>query len=211
MNPFLDWLKDSGTQAMLVLLATVCAIVAAVASIYFGRKSLTKRDLISIEQNTGHLGGVRATIASLDERAKRREDTDELAGQAKWVSISARGVCDTGKPLPIRLTGKDSSVRFVRVELYSEIGNVFGSAECRDTEEPFQQIVEIPYLTLVRWKVAGTRIDQFETRHVLRIWMRYAAHNQYVYRDMPVSLTVRSTGEDDSPERIVTLSLVGEV
>jgi UDP-N-acetylmuramyl pentapeptide phosphotransferase/UDP-N-acetylglucosamine-1-phosphate transferase len=60
MNRFFDWLKDSGTQAILILLGTISAFVAAFAAIYFGRKSLTKNDLAPIEQNTAHLDEVRS-------------------------------------------------------------------------------------------------------------------------------------------------------
>ena len=44
MDLFFDWFKDPGTQGMLVLLGTVCMFIAAVVAIYFGKKSLTKRD-----------------------------------------------------------------------------------------------------------------------------------------------------------------------
>ena len=60
MNSFFNWLKDTGTQAMLVLVGTFAAIVAAVGTVYFGRKSLTKRDLAQVEEHTAHLGEVRA-------------------------------------------------------------------------------------------------------------------------------------------------------
>src|ERR1035437_4477219 len=83
MNPFFDWLKETGTQSMLVLLGTFAAVVAAVGTVYFGRKSLTKRDLAQVEEHTAHLGEVRAGIISLDTRIKRQEESDALASKAK--------------------------------------------------------------------------------------------------------------------------------
>lgn len=77
MNQFFNWLKDSGTQAMLVLLGTIGACIAAVSAIYYGRNSLAKEDLTPIEENTGgtsrKLVDVETHLSTMKEDIKRVE------------------------------------------------------------------------------------------------------------------------------------------
>jgi hypothetical protein len=71
MNPFFDWLKDSSTQAILVLVGTVAACIAAAAAIWFGRIALVKKDLDDLEGNTAatssHLSNVDIRLTRVEE------------------------------------------------------------------------------------------------------------------------------------------------
>jgi septal ring factor EnvC (AmiA/AmiB activator) len=90
MNPFFNWLKDSGTQALLILLGTIAACIAAIAAIYYGRKSLSREDLAPIEKNTGgtssKLLNVETHLSEMKEDMRRVKDhTAETSGHLESV------------------------------------------------------------------------------------------------------------------------------
>lgn len=215
MNQFFNWLKDAGTQAIMVLVSCVAACLAAFFAFYFGRKSLTKRDLAPLEQNTaatsGHLENVHTHLANLNERAKRQEDADDLVNRAKWIPISVSGNADANMPLSIRLTTTQANVYFMRVELLSENSNVYGYAECLGTGNLLQRTAEFPPDMVNRWRAAGTAVNMSVTRHLLRVWMRFSAEPREVPREMPVTLTsgLRGGGKDAPGINVPTLEIEG--
>jgi hypothetical protein len=213
INSFFDWLKDSGTQAILILVGTIAACVAAAAAIYFGKKSLTKADLAKMEGNTAHLEDVRTSIANVDLRTKRQEEADELASRAMFVSITVTGEADAGQPLSVYLTGAEPNPHLTRVEFRSELGNVFGTSECIPTDNLFQYIARLPSDKLANWRNAGTALSLNTTRQMLRIWMRFDEHPREVYRDMAVTLTsgLRGGGKDAPGINVATIKIEGAV
>lgn len=217
MNTLWNWLKDAGTQAVEIFITACAAIGALLLTWHFGRKSLTKRDLEPLEKHTaatsGHLENVHTHLASLNERAGRQEDADDLANRVKWVPISARGQADAGLPLPILLTTKQEGVYFTRVELLSDSGNVYGQAECQRTNNPLQRTAEFPSESVNRWRAAGTVVNTYVTLHLLRVWMRFSAEPQEASRDMPVTLTsgLRGGGKDAPGINVATFTIEGSV
>ena len=95
MNPLFDWLKDSGTQAMLVLGGTVAAIVAAIGTIYFGRKSLAKEDLTPLEEymatTSSHLEKVHTSLKRMDDRQKQQDENESLASRPMHLTFRQWG------------------------------------------------------------------------------------------------------------------------
>jgi hypothetical protein len=217
MNIFWNWLKDPGTQAMLVLFGTGFAFVAALCAFYFGRKSLTKRDLTPLEQNTaatsGHLENVHTHLASLNERARRQEDAGNLANRAAFVSVSVRGEVDAGKPMSVYLTAKEPTIHFTRVEFRSEQGSPFGQSECIATGNLFEFVARLPSDNLNRWRMGGASINVDATRHTLRVWMCLDDHSYEVHRDIGVTLTggLRGGGKDAPGINVATYKLEGTV
>jgi hypothetical protein len=192
MNPFFNWLKDTGTQAMLVLVGTSAAIVAALGTIYFGMKSLTKKDLAPIEQNTGHLDEVRSGIASVDSRLKKQEDIDAVRIRASRISIAASGNQSGNAPYPLHLSvreSKEPNLSITQVELCNENGSTFGSFPCSSTGNPsvlgFQ--AAIPMTTIGDWFRAGTPVQTVNRMRLkLRVWMSLDGFE--VYRDLTVTV-----------------------
>lgn len=213
MNAFFNWLKDSGTQATLVLVGSCAAIVAAIGTIYFGKKSLTKKDLARVEENTAHLENVRTSIANVDLRTKRQEEADELATRAMFFSIAVTGEADVGQPLSVYLTGTEPNPHLTRVEFRSEQGNVFGQSECTPTGNLFQYIARLPSDRLRNWREGGIPMGQAGSRHTLRVWMRFDDHNNEVHRDMAVTLTscLRGGSKDAPGINVATFKIEGVV
>lgn len=211
MNSFFNWLKDSGTQAMLILVGTSAAIVAAVGTIYFGMKSLTKKDLSGVEENTaatsGHLQNVHTHLASLDARTKRQEEADVLANRAQLVPISVIGEALINEPLSVYLTGRTNGVRFTRIELRSELQNTFGMMECeQNAENPLQFVATIPANKLGNWTAAGTGVTMGITRQILRVWMSFEEKPTEAFRDMSVTVAQRAEHLNDISGRRVQRS-----
>jgi hypothetical protein len=197
MNPFFDWLKDTGTQAMLVFVGTSAAIVAAVGTIYFGRKSLTKRDLAPIEQNTGHLEEVRSGIASVDSRLRKQDETDRLKIRANRVPITARGYQSGNVPLPLELSVKESQepdFNINHLELYNERDLPFGSFPCEriDGRPNLDYRASIPMKTIGDWFHSGSP-DQLSTRRRLKIRVWMSMSGVEVPRDM-AAIVIQSDG-----------------
>lgn len=195
MNPFFNWLKDSGTQAMLVLVGAVGGIIAAVGTIYFGRKSLTKKDLASLEDHTAPIKHVHTSIKEMDDRQDKQEALEQLTAGAKRVHISISGSTSTGHQMPIMLSTIDKSVTFRRLEFLNETDNLFGTISCVEVGNGrFQAIID--WGTFMRWWSGGTKSSPSMNRLVVRVWMAFHSEGQLVessnsYRDMAVSGTVR--------------------
>jgi hypothetical protein len=183
---------------------------AALGTVYFGRKSLTKRDLAQVEKHTAHLGGVREGIISLDARIKRQEESDALANKAKWVQISVSGEADADVDFPIRISGKDPNIPFRRVELFSESGNVFGSVVCTNTSNVFEYLATVPLGIFRNWRNAGTIVNMNTTRQVLRVWLLIEGHERH--REVPVILTNGARPIDGNWNNQIAISrILGDV
>lgn len=169
MNPFFDWLKDSGTQAILVLLGTICAFLAAFAAIYFGRKSLTKKDLAGLEQNTADtaekVGQVRGHIAGVHEIQNEQYSAEVIRETAKRISIVVKGYAKGNQPMPLYLTTKNPNITLVQVQLTNDIGSLHGDAKC-ELQAPNNFIAEINNYALSEWFSSATTIDR-NARRVL--------------------------------------------
>jgi hypothetical protein len=187
VNPFFDWLKDSGTQAMLVLVGTVAAIVAALGTIHFGRKSLTKGDLRPVEENTAHLEEVRERITNIDARSKGQMERDQLISKANRVSVSVSGDGPSAEPLVVHLTLKDASVTIKHIELINDANSFFGSAPCNRVGE-LEFTASIEPKTVLSWFNGGVRIQHITRVRVnLRVFM--LMETQEVFRSMVAVLS----------------------
>jgi hypothetical protein len=119
------------------VVAAACAIWGGVASTIaarltakYGKDGPTKDDLARVEQNTAHLEEVRSKIASMDKRQRSQQEMESLYAKARRLSILVSGQDDIPQPLRVNLTVKDSTVLLSRVELFNEVGTVFGSVDC---------------------------------------------------------------------------------
>lgn len=192
MNPFFNWLKDSGTQAMLVLLGTFCAFAAAFAAIWYGRKSLTKRDLKRVEDNTAHLEEVRSNIASVDSRLKKQEVNEALRRVASRVPITASGNQAGNAPYPVQLVIRESregKVSLTHIELYNERDNPFGSFPCESVGNPngVQFQAKIPVDVMGNWFRGGTAVQTSNRMRLkLRVWM--LINGTEAYKEMAVQI-----------------------
>lgn len=198
MDFFFNWLKDTGTQAVLVLVGTVAACIAAISAIYYGKKSLTKKDLKQVEQNTEHLEEVRSGIASVDSRLKKQEDVNAVRIRASRVSITASGNQSGNAPYPLHLSIRDTkeqNLSITHVELCNENGSSFGSFPCSRTGNPsvldFQ--AAIPMTSMGDWFRAGNPVQTVNRMRLkLRVWMTF--ENCEVYRDMAVTVIETTSG-----------------
>lgn len=198
MNPFLNWLKDTGTQAVELFMTACAAIGALLLTWYFGKKSLTKRDLTRVEQNTEHLEEVRSSIASVDSRLKKQEEFDAVRIRATRVSITASGNQSGNAPYPLHLSIRNSNeqnLSITHAELCNENGSSFGSFLCSRTGNPsvldFQAAV--PMTTMGDWFRAGNPVQTFNRMRLkLKVWMSLEGFE--VYRDMAVTVIETTSG-----------------
>lgn len=192
MNPFFTWLKDSGTQATLVLLGTVAACIAACAAIYYGRKSLTREDLKEVEDNTAHLEEVRTGISTMNKRLVKQEEAEGLKNLANRVSIVARGGNQAGSgpyrlEIQVRHQPEGTNVSLTHIELLNESNTPFGSSPCTSTGTPGFFIAEIPMNTMGSWFHGGTP-DANIYRMRLKLTVTMSINGVSASRDMAVLL-----------------------
>ena len=191
MNPIFDWLKASGTQAILVLLGTICAFVAAFAAIYFGRKSLTKNDLAGLEQNTAETAEkveqVRGHIAGVHEIQNEQFSAEVIRETAKRISISVNGYTRGNQPMALYLTTKSPNITLVQVQLTNDIGSLHGDANC-ELQAPNNFIAEISINSLSQWFSSATNIDR-NARRVLILRTRLLYGKIPADREIPVFLS----------------------
>jgi len=92
-----------------------------------------------VEQNTAdtsaRLEKVHAHIANVDNQLRAQHQHDLFISKAQSVNVSVSGEDSAEKPLAILLTLKDPAVTLTRVEMFNEIGSVFGSADCSPAGE----------------------------------------------------------------------------
>jgi hypothetical protein len=182
---------------VVAVIAAVAAIIAAAAAIWtlvYAKEAPTKDDLARVEQNTAHLEEVRSKIASMDKRQRSQQELESLYGKARRLSILVSGQDDIPQPLRVNLTIKDSTALLSRVELFNEVGSVFGSVDCvrnPDAELAFRAVIE--FQTVSRWKAAGTMVQAYNrVRLNLRVYMFFEGHEVEVFRDMAVHVTDES-------------------
>jgi hypothetical protein len=216
MNPFFNWLKDAGTQAVELFVTACAAIGALLLTWYFGKKSLTKRDLAGLEQNTaqtsGHLQNVHTHLASVDSRIanvstgitsvdsrlRKQEEADELKIRANRVSITARGYQSGNMPLELSLSVRppqEADFTIGHLELFNERDLPYGSFECAKSSNPqtLDYRAFIPMKKVGDWFNSGSP-DQLSTRRRLkvRVWMSMSGVE--VPRDMGVVVTQSDGG-----------------
>jgi hypothetical protein len=163
----------------------------------FAKAAPTKEDLARVEQNTAQIEDVRATIASVDSRLKKQEDTEALRIRASRVSITVMGNQAGNAPYPLELFIKqteEKNVSLTHLELYNEHGNAFGSFPCTHTGHPdglhFQ--ANIPLATMADWYRSGTPVQTVNRMRLkLKVWM--TMNGIEVPRDMAVTV-METTG-----------------
>ena len=151
MNTFWNWLKDPGTQAVFLLISMLAATGAVFATVRYGKKSLTKRDLKHLEENTAHIEDVKASIASLEARTRRQEEADHYTNEAKVVPISVKGDANAEKPLLLSIELGANEIQCKRIELFNGSGNSFGEVRC-ESGGNLRFTATIPPDVLMRWR-----------------------------------------------------------
>ena len=188
MNPFFNWLKDAGTQAMLVLLGFVAACIAAIGTIYFGRKSLTKKDLAPMEQNTAqtaeHMEKVRSHMARVDERQGEQYNAELMRETARRISIHVKGAYGNAGPMTVYFTTKDPNVVLQRARLTNESGANFGQAADCVSQAQQQFTADFRLEDIQNWYESATKHD-FIGRRVLTIHADLLYGKLFVERDIP--------------------------
>ena len=175
MNPFFNWLKDTVTQAMLVLVGTFAACIAAVGTLYYGRKSLSKKDLIGLETHAA------ATSGHL-ERQNRRE---VLNAAASRVSIAVEGRSFQDEPLEVHLSLQDVSVRLTHIDMLDENRTLYGTGSCVN-REPDHYIASLDNRKIQNWFNHGAQKGN-TAQLWLRVFMTFEEGGESS-KDVPVSL-----------------------
>jgi len=200
MNSIFNWLKDSGTQAMLILVGTAVGIASmtfAALAAWFAWKAPTKKDLARVESNTAHLKEVRTGISSMNDRLKKQEDAEGFQIRANRVSITATGNQSGNVPYPLYLSIKESkeqNLLLTHLELYNEQGTSFGSFPCSKTGNTDRMDLQaaIPVKNMNDWFRGGTPVQTTtRMRLKLRVWM--SMDGVEGSRDMAV-LVIESVG-----------------
>lgn len=186
---------DAVAIASLVL--TAIGAVAACVAAYFSWKAPSKIDLARVEQNTGHLEEVRSTVASVDTRLEKQEETDRLRIRANRISIAARGYQSGNVPLDLILSvrepqGPDFAIN--NLELYNESDLPFGSLACAKIGSPqeLKYRASIPMMTIGDWFHSGSP-DRLSSRRRLKIRVWMSLNGVEVSRDM-AAIVIQSDG-----------------
>ena len=177
MNPFFDWLKDSGSQAVLVLAGTCAAIVAAIAAIWtliYAREAPTKEDLQRVEDNTAttasHVERVRSHMAKVDARQQEQHQEELTREAARHISIYVKGEYGNAGPMMLRFTIQNPTVVLLNVQLKNELGATFGQADC--VQLGLQEFTaDFNVLDIQKWYESATTTDM-QGRRVLMIRAR---------------------------------------
>jgi hypothetical protein len=183
---------------MLVLVGTVCAFIAAVAAIYFGKKSLTKQDLATIEEHT----------AASSHHLKKQTLRDELIAKIERVPLEIWGQDSVNDPLNVYIRCPDADALPTRISLYNEHGTLFGTASVvRIPDGDYAS--EIECSTVARWLQGGTPVvvGQGHIRVVLGV--NLAIDGQEGNRE--IAATVRQTFLDTDRGRKLCYVLEGAI
>jgi len=164
------------------IIALLTLIVATFGA-YYAFRAPDKRDLKRVEANTAHLEGVKANISRMDDRMNKQHEHDALVAEAERISITVHGVANVGEPLPLDLLIKDHDIVLLRIELYSEVGVLFGSADC-EKRQPLAYIATVDSDLTRRWFHAAT-VDS-SNRRLLAIRAYMSLRGKEVYRQLPV-------------------------
>lgn len=198
MNSFFNWLKDSGTQAIELFITACAAIGALLLTWYFGRKSLTKRDLSEMERNT----------AESTQHLRRQTQRDQLAARIERIQLEVWGQGPVGHDLDVYIRCPETDALPTRISLYNEHGSLFGtSGVVRTPSGDYGS--QIDAATADRWFRGGTRVvvGQGHTRVVLRI--NLAIDGQEGFREIAASLRQRIVESDRG--RLMCCELEGSV
>jgi len=164
--------------------------LAAAAAAWFAWKAPTKEDLKRVEDHTAktseRLEKVQSHIARVDERLNEQHSYDLLVSRAQRVSISVSGVDKMNEQLRLRLKLKDPEAVLTHIELFNEVGNLFGSADCSQIEQ-LMFSAAIDSNTVQRWFSGGTA-DQTVNRKRLRLRAHMLIEGRQVHRDFAVHL-----------------------
>jgi hypothetical protein len=175
MDPFFNWLKDTGTQAMLVLVGTSAACIAAAGTLYYGRKSLSKKDLIGLETHAA------ATSGHLEKQNRR----DELNAAARRVAIAVEARSFQDEPLEVHLSLQDSSVRLTLIDMLDENRTLYGTSSCV-MREPDHYVASLDQRSIQNWFNHGARKGN-AAQLWLRVFMTFEEGGE-ASKDLPVSL-----------------------
>jgi hypothetical protein len=174
------------------IVAAVAAIVGAIAAIYaavYAKAAPTKDDLARVETNTAHLEEVRSKLERMDSRFNSQQELEILKAKAQRIHISVEGSNDASSaPLAVTLTLKEPSVVLTRVELYNEVGNSFGGADCVPNDE-VRYIATLDSQTFRTWMNGGTMQSVSKVRCILRVHMLFDEKEPEVFREMSINLS----------------------
>jgi hypothetical protein len=189
MDHLFDWLKDSGTQAILVLAGTCAAIVAAVAAIWtliYSKDAPTKEDLQRVEDNTAttasHVEKVRSHMANVDVRQQEQHEEELMREAARHISIFVQGVLENTSLMTLRFTVHNPTVVLLRAQLRNELGPTFAQADCaRQGQQEFS--ADFQFLDIQKWYDSATTFDM-RGRRVLTIRTQLQFGRQDAERDI---------------------------
>lgn len=176
---------------MLVLVGTIAAIVAALGTIIFGLKSLTKNDLKRIEKHVGE------TAEHLRQQGRR----DNLDARAQGITFAVSGEAPFGQAQALHLTVSDESASVRRVGLFNEHQNNFGFVECTRAESGNGFAATVDAETFRRWMDGAFALSWNKTRAIVRAYLVFDGEQAEVYREIVVSLAFVDKQLRNSSER----------
>lgn len=132
MNPFFNWLKDSGTQAMLVMVGTVVGITAMIfagLAAWFAWKAPSKKDLGRVEAHAAatseKLADVQTHLTDIKKDIKRVEaNTSETSEHLESVRS---GIASVDRQMKKQGEAGQLQIRANRVSI-TATGNQSGNA-----------------------------------------------------------------------------------
>ena len=201
--------------AIIAVAVAIPAAIAAVRALEYAKAAPTADDLARVEGNTRrtseHLEGVKeevawtkqhtastsqhleemkSNIARIDKLQHRQRDIEELQLRARQVHIRVLGNQTGNAAYRLDFTLKDSSISLIRVELFNEHDNLFGSCNCVATDNPrgLNYFTLIPLRNMTDWFGGGVAVEMYHRRRLkLRVWMMM--DDEEVHRDMAVVVT----------------------
>jgi|ERR1035438_4304938 hypothetical protein len=148
--------------------------------------ALTKQHTASTSQ---HLEEMKSNIARIDKLQHRQRDIQELHQRARQVHIRVLGNQTGNTAYRLEFTLKDPT-SILRVELFNEQDNLFGSCNCAETDNPrgLNYFTLIPLRNTTDWFNGGVPVEMYNRRRLkLRVWIMM--DDEEVYRDMAVIIT----------------------
>lgn len=195
-NPGARTEKHRGVQFRMQAIAVAGLIVGAVSAVaailaaWFAWKAPTKSDLRRVERNTAEtsdrIDKVRSHIARVDERLQEQHSRDSLIAEAQRVAIAVSGSNEFSDPLKLSFKLKDPEVMLTYIEMFNDVGTLFGSADCEQTGD-LSFTATLDNSAVQRWFSSG-KLDQAFNRRSLRIHVHMRIEERIVYRDIPISL-----------------------
>lgn len=189
------------TIAVAGLIISVVSAVAAIIAAWFSAKAPTKSDLRRVEDNTAEtsdrLDKVRSHIARVDQHLNEQRNQELLAAKAQRVSIAVNGNDRFDAPLKLLFKLRDPGVILTFIEMFNEVGTLFGSAECESIGD-LSFIANLDNGAVQRWFSAGTPNQSFN-RRLLRIRIHMQIEERMAHRDIAVNVVSGTRQQPSQP------------